>query len=99
MIIKEGVTLAGIDFKMRKVLIAADKIWKENHQELVITEARGGTHSAGSLHYYGLALDMRTRYFDAMTKTNVAMLLREELGPDYDVIMHSSHCHVEYDAK
>lgn len=97
--IKEGAVLAGIHLHMRPVLIAADLIWKKYGQELVVTAGLDGTHSAGSLHYYGLALDFRTRYFDDITCEKVFQELDEVLGKNFDVVKHSSHIHVEYDPK
>ena len=97
--IKEGVNLAGIQIEMRPVLIAAEKLWKDNGQELVITAALDGMHSAGSLHYYGYAVDLRTRYFEQSVVHEIAAKLRDTLGEDYDVIAHQTHMHVEYDPK
>ena len=93
---KSGVSGAGLQLEMRPVLRAADKIWKQNGQELVITEAAGGDHSAGSLHYYGYAVDMRTRDFMQEDVEEIRHDLALKLGSDYDVIVHSSHMHVEY---
>ncbi len=95
--IKEGATIAGLDIRMRPALIAANYIWEEIGQELVITAGLDGTHSAGSLHYYGLAVDFRTRYFTALQKTEAIERLRDALGDDFDVIEHESHAHCEYD--
>ena len=97
--IKDGVILAGLDIKMRPVLIAADSIWDEYGQELVVTAGLDGAHSAGSLHYYGLALDLRTRYFDDAMREVIGQDLEDRLPIDYDVVVHSSHVHVEYDPK
>lgn len=97
--IKEGVILAGLDIKMRPALIEADKVWKAYGQELVVTAALDGVHSAGSYHYYGLALDFRTRYFTDDVKRAVWRELDDVLGSDFDVVMHSTHIHVEYDPK
>lgn len=97
--IKEGVILNGLNIKMRLVLIEADKIWKGAGQDLVITGGLDGTHSAGSLHYYGFAVDLRTRYFDDKTQEQVFRALQSSLLEDYDVIKHGSHIHVEYDPK
>ena len=80
MIIKDGVILQGLDIKMRPALIAADKIWRDYGQELVVTGGLDGTHSAGSLHYYGLALDLRTRYFASVTQEKVIADLKKELA-------------------
>ena len=93
----DSVNIWGLDVKMQPVLKHCDRIWKHYGQELVITSARDGLHSAGSLHYYGLAVDCRTRYFDDITKKAVAAEVKEALGSDYDVILHSTHLHVEYD--
>lgn len=97
--IKEGAALAGLDIKMRPALINADAIWAAHGQELVVTAGLDGEHSAGSLHYYGLALDFRTRYFGTEQTQVIAKSLREALGSDYDVVVHPSHIHVEYDPR
>lgn len=103
--LKNGVILAGLDIRMRPALIAADKIWKKYGQELVITAGLDGAHSAGSLHYYGRALDMRINYYDKdgvlqqFNKVMAADELDHELGPDFDVVLHTTHIHVEYDPK
>lgn len=100
--IKESANIQNIDIRMRPALIAADKVWKKHGQELVVTAGLDGEHSAGSVHYYGLALDFRTRYFDETTKKRVAEELKkvfEKTKLFYDVVSHSTHIHVEYDPK
>jgi len=94
--IKRGATIAGLDIRMRPVLVEADKLWRKLGKELVITSGLDGTHSAGSLHYYRLAVDLRTRYFKQAGES-VAKELQEQLGSDDDVIFHRNHIHVEYD--
>ena len=94
--IKEGVIMAGLQIEMRQPLVKANKIWRDHNQELVVTSALDGVHSEGSLHYYGYALDFRTRYFSATTRRIVAAELRDALGSDYQVIEHNTHIHVEY---
>lgn len=95
--IKRGVIMPD-KLEMRPVLIHAERIWKEFNQELVITCGKDGTHSAGSLHYYGYAIDLRTRYFlKKATKLSVKNALKNALGSKYDVILHDTHIHVEYD--
>lgn len=100
--IKEGVILAGLDIKMRPVLIEAEKIWKRYGREegVTVTSGLDGTHSAGSLHYYGRALDFRTRYFSDGERNAVFAELVDALdGTLYDFVNHSTHIHVEYDPK
>jgi len=98
--IKRGATIAGLDIRMRPVLIAADELWREHGEEVAITSGLDGTHSAGSLHYYGLAVDCRTRYFTnpGVTATELQHRLDKKHGSGvYDVIYHKNHIHVEYD--
>lgn len=94
----DTVNIWGLEREMQPVLKAADIIWKQFGQELVITCARDGMHSAGSLHYYGLAVDLRIWGLDGKVNT-VATNLRNALGNKYDVIVHTTHIHVEYDPK
>jgi hypothetical protein len=95
--IKSGVDMSGLRIEMRAPLKIADRLWRERGQELVVTSALDGEHSAGSLHYFGYALDFRTRYFDEQTVKELADNLRNKLGSHYDVIIHSTHMHVEYE--
>ena len=75
--IKKGVIIAGLAIEMRPVLIAAEEVWKKEgivtdvdgteidlaKEGVTITSGLDGVHSAGSYHYYGYAVDLRTRYF------------------------------------
>ena len=97
--VKDGANIWGLEKVMQRVLKEADEIWSDYGEELVITSARDGIHSAGSLHYYGLAVDLRTRYFSDQDKQRVFEELKDVLGWEYDVILHSTHIHVEYDPK
>jgi hypothetical protein len=92
--IKNGASIAGLHLLMRPVLIEANRIYKLNNRELVVTSGLDGIHSAGSYHYYGLALDFRTR--DLPDPGKVAKELKMAL-PYYDVILESTHLHVEPD--
>ena len=95
--IKEGAILSGISKVMMPVLILAEKEWRKYGKELVITSGLDGTHSAGSLHYYGQAVDCRTRYFDKTVRAKIAKSLAIKLGPAYNIVRHSTHMHIEYD--
>lgn len=97
--IKEGANIQGLDIRMRPVLIAADMVWQNHGHELCVTAGLDGEHSAGSLHYFGLAVDLRTRYFYVTERREVAADLRASLNSNYDVVLHRSHIHVEFDPK
>ena len=85
---------------MRPVLAAGEMIWRDNGFEFVITSARDGIHSAGSLHYYGLAVDIRASEAWGYKYDEILALvdqLEDHLGDEYDVVLESDHIHVEYD--
>lgn len=95
--IKEGASIVGLKIEMRPALIEADKIWNAYGQPLTITCGLDGEHSAGSLHYYGYAVDLRIRDFTEIQKQTAWANLKSKLGVAYDVVLHKTHIHVEYD--
>ena len=99
MIIKDGVTMTGLQIEMRRVLKHANEIWKTKGHELVITSGLDGTHSAGSYHYYGYAVDLRNRYFTTLEKKEVVRKLKDALGTGYTVIGEHTHVHVQFNAE
>lgn len=101
MLYKDGVIRHGLHWRMRKVEQVVDILWQEHGQEAVMTSGLNGTHGTWSWHYYGCAVDFRTRYFDNDTAAEVATELRRRLHPislAYQVVLHAgSHIHVEFD--
>jgi hypothetical protein len=70
---------------------------RDNLQNFVVTSAHDGTHSEGSLHDDGLAVDLRVWGFsDAEAKRTTAEI-QQRLGERWDVIYEGTHIHVEYD--
>jgi len=98
--LKAGAIMTGLQLQMRDVLIAADQIWKDAGYEFVVTEGTGGEHSAGSLHYYGYAVDLRASAAWRYKEEDISQMvgkLKLALGSDYNVVIHKSHVHVEFD--
>lgn len=95
--IKEGAILSGLHPMMRRVLIEANQIWKEHGQELAVTSGLDGTHSAGSAHYYGCAVDLRTRYFSDAELASVMQELTKRLPTIYYIKLEKDHIHVHYE--
>lgn len=96
MLIKAGVDISRLRPEIRKRLNGiAYKIAGVVNEELIITSTCEGNHSAGSLHYANLAIDIR--------RTNkpdeTCLILRQYLGKDYDVLLGNDHIHIEYDPK
>jgi len=52
-----------------------------------------------SLHYKGLAIDLRTRDLKSGVAEKLIRLLKEKLGRSYDIVLEPDHIHLEYDPK
>ncbi|MFH1897405.1 MAG: hypothetical protein ABH886_04090 [Candidatus Desantisbacteria bacterium] len=65
----------------------------------VVTYTTNGTHSPGSKHYTGNAIDLRTRDLATYQSEEIVRTLKNNLSRDYDIIFESDHIHIEYDPK
>jgi hypothetical protein len=95
--IKEGVIMQGLHISMRPVMIAVGEVWRSLGETACVTSALDGSHSDGSLHYYGFALDFRTRYFNDQQITRARNTLVNRLPQPYDVVTEGNHMHIEFD--
>lgn len=95
--LKDGVRFTDVSHHIIAVLPVIERIYRSLGQNCVITSCRDGRHMAGSKHYTGEAIDLRTHYFNALEKADVLQCLQHALGPDFDVVLESDHLHVEYD--
>ena len=75
--------------------LADEHHWNVTDQEAEITSVVDGTHSKHSRHYVGLAFDMRIWYITNLD--DFVVWLRAHLGDGYDVVLESTHIHVEFD--
>ena len=100
---KHGTKGLGFHPSMRAANMAAERVWQNHGRELVITcppETDDYAHSKHSWHWYGCAVDYRTRYWSPAEITVVADDLRRELlkvSPRYQVVVERNHIHVEYE--
>ena len=61
-------------------------------KNLFVTSIRDGNHGYGSFHYLGLAFDLKKEGVKAKE-------IRDAVGPGWDLVIHGSHYHLEYDPK
>lgn len=94
--VKPGVHLFGLQPEM---LWAIDRIAECAPDDVVITSGRGDTHGRASLHYCGMAVDVRTRHLSSEQIRLWIRDIRALLGNDYDVIFEGNHIHCEYQPK
>ena len=93
--LKEGVSLIGVNPALVIGAIVVADAYAELGADCVITSAVDGQHSATSLHYAGQALDFRTRDLTPEQQQELATIVQERLGQDFDVVLESDHCHLE----
>jgi hypothetical protein len=91
-------TILDLNQEIQEAYHLAEGIYQDYGYECVVTSGRDGTHMAGSKHYGGDAIDLRTRHVkDNNTIAMIAQELQIVLGDDYDVVVEGTHIHVEYD--
>lgn len=95
---KSGVSLKGIQpVTVLGIQMCARGFWSFGLDKMTVTSVTDGKHREGSLHYKGLAFDLRTR---DLTKEEVELLadhLRGILEGEWDVVVEKTHIHVEFD--
>lgn len=98
--IKAGVDLRGISPQMAIAYTIATFVYStKTGNRCVITSGSDGKHGPNSLHYKGMALDLRTSNLRADQVHPVYLLLKESLGEQFDTVLESDHIHVEFDPK
>ena len=95
--IKDGVKIQGMSNEMLIGMMVVDTVLPTFGQEVVLTCGVDGTHKVGSAHYRGDAGDFRT--WDLQTPEEAVRALKAALGSDFDIVLHRTHLHVEYDPK
>jgi len=89
---KQGV-VGDLRQSARKGLGKVARLLEKRGEDLFVTSLRDGNHSPGSLHYDGLAFDIRYPH------TATVQQLKDELGPEWDIVPEANHIHCEYDPK
>lgn len=100
--LKAGVRVFGLRPELLLALQVAEGLWGEHGPAtLVVTAVMDGTHKRQSLHYSGLAVDLRLHAVAAEKRAGLVQRLQAALGPDY-VVLHEAigqrreHCHVHF---
>lgn len=95
MLLKMGIDISRLRREVRRVLPDIDGYYTDHFGvEAVITSTCNDAHAANSLHYADLAIDIRLPPHDrAKTRDGLQQLL----GDDFDVVLESTHIHIEYD--
>ena len=97
--LKQGVTLNGIQPEMVAAMAIVASVYSWLDYDCIPTSCTDGEHSAGSLHYTGLAMDFRTRIVPEGERPKLRDAVAQALGDEYDVVLEATHLHVEFDPK
>lgn len=99
LLLKPGVRVAGLRPEILLAVIAAERVCAEMGVDCVVTACVDGIHKAGSLHYRGLAVDLRSRDFLPGDVDKAIARIKQCLGTDYDVVLEKDHIHIEFQQK
>ena len=99
MTLKPSVRLTGIKPELAVALMVADSVYRDHGCLMVVTAVCDSKHSPGSLHYAGLAADLRTRDIAPETVAKIVERLKSALGMDFDVVLEADHVHLEFQPK
>lgn len=105
--LKPDVDIRGVAPEMVIGLMVVQPIINNHGAECVVTACKDGKHKDGSLHYKGLAMDIRSKTLIPKDLPNIVQELRLALGPQFDVVLEgentpgasAQHIHVEFDPK
>ena len=98
--LKETIKLNGIRAEILVALIVAEGVYEDFGYGMVVTSITDSKHSAGSLHYAGCAIDLRTRDIeDKAMIIKITETIRKRLTKDYDIVLEKDHIHIEYQPK
>lgn len=97
--VKPGVSLRLLQPQALLAIVAADQTFAEAGYGCTVTSGDDGQHLPESLHYRGLAVDIRTKRagMSQDIAQALAVKLRARLGLEFQVIVESDHMHIEYD--
>ena len=97
--IRPGVRITGLRPEILLAAVAAERVYEVTGHDLTITACVDGKHMAGSLHYTGAAIDVRTRDVPADKLQTILAKLKECLAGDFDVLLEGDHIHIEFQPK
>lgn len=102
---KAGIRLTGLQTETLAGLAVVASILTERGYGTTVTSGSEGVHMEDSLHYKGLALDIRSKHLLSMNeKEEVLVECQGALGENYDFILENvgqptEHFHLEFQPK
>ena len=95
----DGVDLNGIKPEMVSGFVVVASVYTTLGYDCIPTSINDGVHGFGSLHYIGMAMDFRIRHVREDDRVALKNMIAEALGEQFDVVLETTHIHVEYQPK
>jgi hypothetical protein len=101
--LKKGVKLRGLKPETLAAMLVVRGVYDRLGLTHTVTSVCDGRHRSDSLHYDGYAFDNRTwadrsgAQISEDDKFELALLIKEALGDEFDVVIESTHIHIEFD--
>jgi hypothetical protein len=99
LLLKPGARITGLRPEILFAAVAAERVYAQAGHDLMITACVDGKHMAGSLHYAGQAIDVRTRDIAPADVQKLIAQIKACLGDDFDVLLEVDHIHIEFQPK
>lgn len=101
---KAGCRLQGLQPQMLIALDVAVQEFSRYGLDTVVTSVNDSGHKAGSKHYLGAALDLRTKHSGNLGNSLAKAILQKLSHLGFDVLYEypgeaQEHIHIEYDPK
>ena len=96
---KSGIGVGGLHAEILWALDRARDVWEicaPGVAYVTVTSGRGGKHSLRSIHFMGLAVDLRRRDLSEAEVVAILPALKARLGDNFDVVLEPDHWHLEY---
>lgn len=105
-VIKDSASVRGLAPQVFHAWDVFNELYKDRgYSECVLTSGTDSRHGYGSLHYVGLAIDIRSNVLKSVEeKKQILGLAQRALGSEYDVVLEdlggrNEHYHIEYQPK
>lgn len=98
--VKAGVSIRGLQPETVYALRVVEGAFADaGYPMITLTSGTDGTHSRGSLHYVGCAVDIRTHNVETAKLKPLRDEIARRLGDEFDVVLETTHIHVEFQPK
>lgn len=95
---KSNVSVDNLTQELYEGLLVVEEVYEQYGYYCMVTSSDDGQHGPGTLHGSGKAADIRTRHLPEDVKKLIYLSIKRRLEPmGFDVVLESTHIHLEFD--